>query len=147
MNNFDYFTAKQVCKITGIEYSTLDYWDRTGFIKPSCAEGNGTGSRRQYSFQDLIAIKVAMALKNQGVTLQKLRKVVDYLKIRNELVHQPLTNAILISDGKDVFEITESKDILVDILSGGQLVWALAMDKFIHKLEIRAKRILRQDAA
>lgn len=37
------YTARQVCKITGVEYSTLDYWDRSGFIKPGASEATARG--------------------------------------------------------------------------------------------------------
>lgn len=139
------FTTRQVCKITGIEYSTLDYWDRAGFIKPSIAEGAGTGSRRLYSFRDLISIKVANSLRSNGVSLQKLRKVVDYLKQQDDRITHPLAGTILITDGKKVY-LTNDETTVVDILAGGQLVFALALDKLVNKLEKRTKMVARDVA-
>src|SRR5439155_933582 len=48
------FTAKQVVALTGVPYKRLDSWANSGFLIPSIAEADGTGSRRLYSFQDLI---------------------------------------------------------------------------------------------
>lgn len=141
------FTAKQVCKITGIEYSTLDYWTRSDFIEPSVAKGQGIGTKRLYSFEDIIAIKVALSLRDQGVTLQKIRKVVGYLKKHGNNLTHPLAGTVLITDGKKIFKVTDNKKMLVDILAGGQLVFALAMDKMVNKLEKRAKRITESDVA
>lgn len=135
------FTARQVCKITGVEYSTLDYWARTEFITPSLAEANGSGTRRLYSFLDLIAIKVAVSLRSNGVSLQKLRAVVAYLKGKGEQVAHPLAGSVLITDGQKVFELTNDPQKVIDVLSGGQLVWAVALDKVVSRLQRRAKKV------
>lgn len=136
------FTAKQVCKITGIEYSTLDYWDRESVIKPSYAEGHGTGSKRLYTFKDIVAVKVAVSLKTQGVTTQSLRKVIAFLNEKFSEVEFSPEKGILVTDGKNVFEVlnNDEKEKLVDIISGGQIFWAVSMDKFVSRLERRAKR-------
>ncbi|MEW6661982.1 MAG: MerR family transcriptional regulator [Bacillota bacterium] len=144
MKNIEGYSARQVCKITGVEYSTLDYWDRAGFIKPSASEATGTGSKRVYSFLDLIALKVALSLRENGVTLQTLRKVVDYLRSKGDSLEHPLTGTVLITDGKKVFEVTNDKEILVDLVAGGQLVRALALDKVVSRLERRAKRVMQK---
>ena len=53
------FTAKQVVALTGVPYKRLDSWANSGFLMPSIAEADGTGSRRLYSFQDLVALRTA----------------------------------------------------------------------------------------
>lgn len=100
-----------------------------------------------YSFLDLIAIKIAVYLRENGVTLQMLRKVVSYLREKGEGVTHPLVGAVLITDGKKVFEVTNERNILIDIMEGGQLVWALALDKVVSRLERRAKKIVGLDNA
>ena len=64
------FTAGQAAKVTGLKYATVDYWDRSGFLSPSVAGAQGKGSDRVYSFQDLIALRVARQLREAGISLQ-----------------------------------------------------------------------------
>jgi DNA-binding transcriptional MerR regulator len=74
------FTAKQVVALTGVPYKRLDSWANSGFLMPSLAEADGTGSRRLYSFQDLIALRTAKILRDAGISLQGLRKVMHFLR-------------------------------------------------------------------
>lgn len=74
------FNTNTVVKITGLTVRQVDYWDRTHFIKPSLKEASGYGTSRLYSFIDLVQLKVAKTLIDKGVTLQKIRKAITYLK-------------------------------------------------------------------
>jgi DNA-binding transcriptional MerR regulator len=69
------YSVSQVERLTGINRKTLHFWDRTGFLSPSVRAAHGTGSRRLYSFRDLVALKVAAQLRDAGVSLQSLRIV------------------------------------------------------------------------
>jgi DNA-binding transcriptional MerR regulator len=98
-----YFTAGQASRLTGVAYATLDSWARTGFLRPSIADAAGKGSERHYSFADLVALRAARELRAQGISLQKLRRVVEYVSHRNGL-ELPLSQTFLITDGTDVYE-------------------------------------------
>ncbi|MEW6226585.1 MAG: MerR family transcriptional regulator [Bacillota bacterium] len=67
------FRVCGVARLTGLTCGQLDYWDRTGFIRPSLAPAAGRGSARLYSFQDVV-LRVAKELRGAGVALQRLRK-------------------------------------------------------------------------
>src|SRR4051812_17342639 len=95
------FRTPQVAQLTGINPKTLHYWAVTGFLKPSVAEADGTGTRRVYSFQDLVAVRVARELRHAGVSLQALRLVVERLRKQKNLRH-PMAEAFLAFDGRDV---------------------------------------------
>lgn len=74
------FNTKTISRISGLSARQVDYWDRTHFIKPSVSEASGYGSVRLYSFNDLIQLKVAKTLMDKGISLQKIRKAINYLK-------------------------------------------------------------------
>ncbi len=74
------FTSGEVVKITGVPYKTLDFWDRTGFIRPALINAKGSGSRRVYNRRDLIAIRIACDLRQSGIFGKALRKVIDHLR-------------------------------------------------------------------
>ena len=66
------FRGPQVCAIVGITYRQLDYWARTDLIRPSLADAKGSGSRRRYSYRDLIELKMIKTLIDAGQRLDVL---------------------------------------------------------------------------
>ena len=73
-----FFGSNEVCKIIGITYKQLDYYDRTDFLKPSISGAGGYGTRRMYDFNDLLQLKVIKKLLEAGISLQKIRKTKKY---------------------------------------------------------------------
>lgn len=133
----DGVNAKTTCRITGLTYRQLDYWDRTHLIKPSLHEATGIGSTRLYSFADLVQLRVAYVLREKGISLQKLRKCLAYLKKHAPEIEQPLAQLRLLTDGESVFVLTKDPRVMVDTLRGGQLVWSLALGEIVA--EVRGK--------
>jgi len=129
------FNTKAIQKITGLTIRQIDYWDRTHFIKPSIAEATGYGSARLYSFTDLVQMKVAKTLMDRGITLQKIRKSITYLKKNMPDVEKPLSELRFLTDGNTVFVITGDDKQIVDTLKKGQLVFAIALGDLIEELK------------
>jgi DNA-binding transcriptional MerR regulator len=115
----DGFRTPQAAKATGVNPKTLHYLDRTGFLSPSIRPSHGTGTRRVYSFQDLLALRVARELRDAGVSLQALRRVVAFLRNREELGQYPLAETYLVTDGHDVFADT-GKGLISALQEPGQ---------------------------
>ena len=74
------FSAREVLRLTGIRYSTLNLWAKNGLVAPSISDGSGSGNERVYSFSDLVALKVALELRKAGVTTRSLQKVVEFIR-------------------------------------------------------------------
>jgi DNA-binding transcriptional MerR regulator len=108
------FTPRQVTRLTGVPYSTLNLWAKNGLVQPSVAPGTGTGSERVYSFSDLVALKVAFELRKSGVTTSSLKKVVKFLH-EDEHIEKPLSEARLVVTGGDVAIVREGE--LISLLS------------------------------
>lgn len=108
------FTARQVVKLTGIPYSTLNLWAKNGLVRPSVASGTGTGSERVYSFNDLVALKVAFELRQSGVATPSIKKVVEFLN-QHEHMEKPPSEARLVVSGRDVAMVRKGE--LVSVLS------------------------------
>lgn len=137
--------AKTACRITGLSYRQLDHWDRTHFIKPSLQEAKGTGSSRFYSFLDLIQLRVAKALREKGISLQKIRKSLTYLKTNFPSIGKPLAQLRFLTDGESIFVLTQDPKVMVDTLRKGQLVWSFALGEVVEEVrgkvsELTAKR-------
>ena len=74
------YTATQVTRITKVPYETLNYWAKIGLVKPSVAPATGSGSRRVYNFEDLVAVRVAQKLRRAGVFGKALVRIVEILR-------------------------------------------------------------------
>jgi DNA-binding transcriptional MerR regulator len=72
--NRNTFSSPETHRIAGISYRQLDYWIRTKLVRPS-KDADGCGSRREFTYRDLIAVRAIAALKANGVSLQAIRKV------------------------------------------------------------------------
>ncbi len=121
------YLSSEVCKIIGITYKQLDYYDRTNFIKPSVNGAGGYGTRRMYSFNDLMKLKVIKKLLEAGISLQKLRRTKRYLENYSE-DDNSLLRVTLISDGNTVYACDSDKAI-IDTLKSGQGVFGIALGK------------------
>ncbi len=129
------FNSKTTASILGLSIRQIDYWDRTHFIKPSVSEASGYGSVRLYSFNDLVQLKVARTLVDKGISLQKIRKAINYLKKNMPEVKKPLSELRFLTDGETLFVLTEDKKVIIDALKSGQLVFAVALGKIIEDLK------------
>ncbi len=110
------FSGKRTAEIVGITYRQLDYWARTELVTPSLAEARGSGTRRRYSYQDLLELKVVKNLLDAGIDLQKVREVFTYL--REELGEEVSTANLVIQGTKSV--LVKDDDDIIDILKQGQ---------------------------
>src|SRR4051812_2546441 len=74
------FSGRKTAEVVGISYRQLDYWARTDLVTPSLAEARGSGSRRLYSYRDLLELKVIKTLLDAGLKLESVRQVFTYMR-------------------------------------------------------------------
>ncbi len=110
------FSGKKTAEIVGITYRQLDYWARTDLIAPSIAKAVGSGSRRQYSYRDLLELKVIKNLLDSGIRLESVREVFTYL--RDNLGEDVTTVNLVISGSRSV--LVQSGEEIIDLLGKGQ---------------------------
>lgn len=135
------FNSKTVSKILGIPIRVIDYWDRTNFIKPSVHEASGYGSMRLYSLTDLIQFKVAKFLRDHGLSLQKIRKSLNYLRKHLPEIEKPLVQLRFLTDGETIFVLTNKDREIIDTLKKGQYVFAIAIGELINDLKGKTSKI------
>ncbi len=131
------YRVPQVCKIAGISYRQLDYWARTELVTPSIRDAGGSGTQRLYSLRDLMLLKVIKRLIDTGISLQKIRAAVEFL--RESLQEEP-TGTTLISDGQRIYACASPEEI-IDLVQRGQGVFAIALDKVWDELAGSMARI------
>jgi DNA-binding transcriptional MerR regulator len=119
------YRVPDVCRVVGISYRQLDYWARTDLVTPSVRDAGGSGTQRLYSFQDLVQLRVIKKLLDGGISLQRIRRAVIFL--RDHMKKQP-TGMTLMSDGSTIYAV-ETEDEIIDLVKRGQGVFAIAVDK------------------
>ncbi len=70
------YGVREVARLFALPEHRLRYWSQTGFIVPSLR----TEGRALYSFRDLIAVKVAKTLVDEGASLRKIRRSLASLR-------------------------------------------------------------------
>ncbi len=113
------FSGATVCRLTGVTYRQLDYWARTDLVTPSVASATGSGSKRRYSYRDILEVKVVKSLLDAGVALARARQAVDCL--RDGLGVDLATASLVLTSSQSV--LAASNGELVDLLRGGQGVF------------------------
>ncbi|HEX2273007.1 MAG TPA: MerR family transcriptional regulator [Acidimicrobiales bacterium] len=116
------YRGPQVCSIVGITYRQLDYWARTNLIRPSIADARGSGTQRRYSYRDLVELKVIKSLLDAGVSLQKARRAIEYLRSN---LGADIASASLVLNGSDSVLVVRDSGELVDLLKQGQGVFSI----------------------
>ena len=110
------YSGKSTAEIVGITYRQLDYWARTDLIRPSITDASGSGSRRRYSYRNLLELKVVKNLLDAGIRLEQVREVFAYLQ--DELGEDVATANLVVNGNQPV--LVRSGEEIVDLLQSGQ---------------------------
>jgi DNA-binding transcriptional MerR regulator len=130
---------KAVIALTGVSSRQVEYWATTGVVRPSISAA-GKGTRRGYSFKDLVALRVAKRLKDEGISLQKIRKALDYLRRNFPEKETPLAEFRFLTDGETIFVMDRDPEKILDALKKGQIVFSVALGEIIEGLRGELKK-------
>ena len=109
------FSGQQAAQVVGITYRQLDYWARTNLLRPSAADAQGSGSRRIYTYRDLLELKVIKDMLDAGIKLGSVRNIFDYLRVQ---LDADIASAHLVVSGGSV--VLCNGDELLDVVRNGQ---------------------------
>ena len=110
------FSSTRTTEIAGITYRQLDYWAREDIVRPSLTKASGSGSRRLYSYRDLLELRVIKTLLDSGIKLQQVRKGLDYMR---DQLGEDVTSANLVISGTSSVVVNTGEE-LIEILQNGQ---------------------------
>jgi DNA-binding transcriptional MerR regulator/predicted RNase H-like HicB family nuclease len=142
------FSTPQVAEITGVPAHSVRHWDRTGLVKPSVRPARGRGSRRLYSYRDLLALATARTLRESKVSLQRVRKCVRFLRRKLPDLSQPLGFCTLLTEGETIHLLTDENELIDTVSHPGQhALLQLSIAAIDHELRQRvvqfsAKRVV-----
>ncbi|MEJ5254063.1 MAG: MerR family transcriptional regulator [Acidimicrobiales bacterium] len=110
------YSGAKAAEIVGITYRQLDYWARTDLVRPSIEDAKGSGTRRRYSYRDLLELKVIKTLLDAGIRLETVREIFTYLR---DHLGEDVTRANLVIQGsRSVLIQTDGE--LIDLVKKGQ---------------------------
>ncbi|MEY4130215.1 MAG: hypothetical protein RLZZ31_339 [Actinomycetota bacterium] len=110
------FSGRRTAEIVGITYRQLDYWARTDLVRPSLVDAAGSGSRRLYSYTDLLELKIVKSLLDAGLKLESVREVFSFMRTQLEA---DIASANLVIQGSTAMLVRDDGD-LIDLVRKGQ---------------------------
>ena len=73
------FSSVQVAGLAGVTYQTLDRWLTDGVV--TCdVPAEGTGSRRRFTYRDIVFVILARTLKSQDLPISAVRSLLRVLR-------------------------------------------------------------------
>lgn len=110
----------------------LHYYEKTGLIKASVRPAQGCGKHKLYSFSDLIMLRWFLQLRKQGLSMQKVRQGISYLrKNMPRFIERPLENELFfVTDGQDMFALVNGEDAISLVRTPGQKYFGVVVYDF-----------------
>jgi tetratricopeptide (TPR) repeat protein len=105
------FTRAEFQRLLDVTDKQLNYWEKLRFISP-----RRNGADKFYDFHDLISLRTAKQLIEQGVSANRLRRSLIALNQKLSEVQAPLTELRILSNGRDV--IVEQDGARLEPISG-----------------------------
>ena len=129
------FSGTKAAAIVGISYRQLDYWARTDLVRPSLTDAAGSGSRRAYSYRDLLELRVIKSLLDAGIKLESVRHAFTYMR---EHVDTDIASAHLVISGSDVV-LCDGEELITVIkrVAGQGVLNILDLGGVKHELDLQ----------
>jgi len=134
------YTYRDAMAITGVSLRQIQYWELLGLVSPSVQPAEGRGTRRLYSFRDLVALKLVKSFRDAGLPLQRIRKAVVQLRT-GKYQNTDLGAYHLVTDGCTVDLVDYGNGTkIIDLLAGGQVLLCVTLEDIRAALERRLAR-------
>ena len=98
------YPTRLVRRITKATDNQLKYWVRIGLVTPG-----KRGKTFFYSFKDIIKLRLLIKLKENGLSLQKIKKGIKKLSEMLPATDDPLFKLVIYTDGIDMIVIEKGK--------------------------------------
>ena len=110
------YTVSEVARLFGFKPSRLRYWHRSGLLSPSAR----VDGRNYYTFQDLVSVRAAKELLDQGIPLRQVRASVESLRKEFPETSRPLAElrvtadvrSVVVQDDAGAYEPTTGQAVL-----------------------------------
>lgn len=135
MNAAERFTRREVQRLLDVTEKQLDYWERLRLVSPR--KGPGEKGEKSYDFRDLLSLRTAKQLIEQGVPANRLRRSLAALQQQLSEVQTPLTELRILSNGRDI--VVETEGARLEPISG-QFVLNFDVRELREKVRVMPER-------
>jgi DNA-binding transcriptional MerR regulator len=135
------FTSNEVIALTGITARQLQWWDERGIVAPG-----RRGHRRIYSWDNLVTVAVICELRLRGFSLQRMRKVIGFLRREFGTSLAATVEASsefhLLTDGTHLYLRTSARDVVDLLKNARQPMFDICLSDEVRRVraEIRAQK-------
>ena len=140
------YSSREVASLTGLTARQLQWWDARKLLKPSIASHRteaGGFTERRYSPVDLFELAVLADLRRSGLSVAKMRQLLDTLKRRFGV---RLFDAIggggaitLLTDGRDIYARTGGGQFFNLLRSPAQPLLVVGDEGTFKELQLRMR--------
>lgn len=141
-----HYSSREVAAITGLSARQLQWWDARKLIKPSIASHRtqaGGFTERRYSPVDLFELAVLADLRRNGLTVEKIRRLLETLRRRFGI---RLFDAIgggggvtLLTDGREIYARTEQGEFFNVLRAPAQPLLVVGNEDALKELNLRMR--------
>ena len=145
------YSSREVAAITGLSARQLQWWDARKLIKPSVATHRteaGGYTERRYSPVDLFELVVLADLRRSGLTVGKIRQLLDTLRRRFGI---RLFDAIggggsitLLTDGKEIYARSDTGQFFNVLRAPSQPLLVVGNEHTLRELKLRMRSRVRK---
>jgi len=114
------FGMTEASRLTGINVRILALWVNRRVVKPSENWGRGRGRGSRWTFSDLVGLRAIARLRQEGVSMQRVRKILEKLRTltgEDRTLDAIASARLLVMDDGQVV-IARSEQEMFELLSG-----------------------------
>jgi len=130
-----WFEAKDAAKYSGLTMDMINYLCRHKMVIPTAGTKRGRGTKRKYSFADILLLRVMAKLLANGISPLRLKENMLALNKRGIESKGILTTRYVVTDG---FSIYFKDHGVIELLESGQMTFAFVLELSKLRDEINA---------
>ena len=138
------FRAPRAALLSGHTVAMVNYLCRLDIVAPSCDCKRGRGTRRHYSFGDVVALRLVKKLLDAGASTLRLKSAMHRLRLLHPqitLTSLPASHVVIGGSG-DLY-LHQAGNPLERALDG-QMAFAFVVD--LASIQDEVKRVLKKAA-
>jgi DNA-binding transcriptional MerR regulator len=135
------FSSNEVIALTGSSARQLQWWDERGIVAPG-----RRGHRRLYSWDELVTVAVIRQLRRRGFSLQRMRKVIRFLRQEFGTSLAATVRAAseyhLLTDGTHLYLRTSARQVVDLLKNARQPMFDICLSDEVRRVraEIHARK-------
>ncbi|MBB4515861.1 MerR family transcriptional regulator [Paraburkholderia fungorum] len=131
----EWYPAADAARIAGLSLAMINYLARHGIVGASASGTPGRGRPRQYTFSDLLLLRVIARLLQGGMSVLRLQKCISELQKSGRSTKRLMTRKYVLTDGYNLYL---QDDGVLRRVDSGQMAFAFVLDLSQIRKEVAA---------